>query len=60
MRRDGLKAAVEWVARTLAIYREAVATPASHASIPEFRPRFDAAIRELEQWLSRHDESRAR
>jgi hypothetical protein len=50
--RDGPARARQWVARTLQIYRSAVASPASHAAMPEYRPLFDAAIREFEAWLA--------
>ena len=52
IRRDGAEAARAWVERTLAIYRNAVASPHSHASQREYRPLFEQSIREFEYWLS--------
>lgn len=49
--RDGPCAAQAWVERTLEIYREAVASPASHASTAHYRPLFEASISVFEQWL---------
>jgi len=49
--RDGEVAAREWVERTLAIYRGALASPASHASAPGFRSQFEDAISKFEAWL---------
>ena len=50
--RDGPLAAREWVQRTLAIYRDAVNSPASHASLPSYRPLFEVSIDTFEQWLA--------
>jgi len=50
--RDGLPATCEWVARTAAIYGDALNSPSSHASAPEYRRLFEAAIREYEAWLA--------
>lgn len=50
--RDGQDKARTWVERTLHIYTDAIDTPASHASLPEYRPRFEAAIEEFRAWLS--------
>lgn len=50
--RDGLSATREWVERTLANYREAVDSPGSHASTPNYRPLFEASIETFEQWLA--------
>ncbi|HSD44583.1 MAG TPA: hypothetical protein VLD36_22295 [Burkholderiales bacterium] len=52
--RDGREQTRAWVARTLALYREALASASSHASISEYRPRFEAAVREFEEWLAAH------
>lgn len=49
--RDGPAAASAWVERTLAIYRDAVKSPASHASTAHYRPLFEASISVFEQWL---------
>lgn len=51
LQRDGLDATRTWVRRTLQIYRDALANR-SHAAAPEFRPLFEQAIREYEQWLA--------
>jgi hypothetical protein len=51
LERDGDAATREWVERTLNIYRNAVATADSHASTPQYRPRFEHAIDRFEQWL---------
>ncbi|QBQ55569.1 hypothetical protein [Nitrosococcus wardiae] len=52
LQRDGLEATQNWVARTLNIYREAVASPASHASQKNYKPLFEKSIQEFEEWLS--------
>jgi hypothetical protein len=52
--RDGLPATREWVARTAAIYRDAVASSSSHAAMAEYRRLFEDAIREFEAWLAGH------
>jgi len=51
--RDGRDAARDWVRKTLKAYRDAVASPASHASKPGYKPLFEASIREFEEWLER-------
>lgn len=50
VRRDGEKAARAWVERTLQLYREAIAT-GGYAASNEFRPLFEQAIHEFEDWL---------
>ena len=52
VRRDGVQQAREWVARTLALYRQAIASGASHAATADYRPRFEQSIREFEAWLT--------
>jgi len=52
IRRDGYAEARRWVERTLYIYREAVISSSSHASLPEYRPRFEQAIAAFQTWLS--------
>jgi len=54
LRTRGPQEAREWVERTVRIYRNAIASRASHASKPEFRRLFEAAIREFEEWLAQH------
>ncbi|MDX1376854.1 MAG: hypothetical protein R3357_14910 [Burkholderiales bacterium] len=49
--RDGFAATQAWVQRTRAIYRAALASPSSHAAMPEYRRRFEASVREFEAWL---------
>lgn len=50
--RDGLEATREWVGRTRAIYRQALADPTSHAADPTYKPRFERSVREFEEWLA--------
>ena len=52
LQRDGEKATRAWVERTLRIYREAVTKPGSHASNTTYRPLFEKAIHEFEEWLA--------
>jgi hypothetical protein len=49
--RDGLGATRAWVERTLAIYRQALADPRNYASDPSYKPLFERAVREFEEWL---------
>jgi hypothetical protein len=51
VRRDGVEAARAWVERTLRLYREAIASGTSHASMKEYRPLFEQSIRDFEDWL---------
>jgi hypothetical protein len=48
--RDGLAAAQSWVERTLEIYRRAI--QGGYAATPEYRPLFEASIRDFEEWLA--------
>lgn len=50
--RDGVAGAREWVEHTLTNYREAIESPGSHASTPNYRPLFEASIEVFEQWLA--------
>lgn len=52
LRRDGPAAARVWVERTIAIYREALHDSRHYANDPSYRPRFDRAVREFEEWLA--------
>ncbi len=52
LQRDGEEATRAWVERTLRIYREAVTKPGSHASNTTYRPLFEKAIHEFEEWLA--------
>lgn len=51
LERDGEEATRAWVERTLAIYRNAIQSPGSHASLADYRPSFEASITEFESWL---------
>lgn len=51
--RDGAEATRVWVARTLKIYRDALQSQSNYASLPEYRPRFEQAIRAFEEFLAR-------
>ena len=52
LRRDGQDATRKWVARTAGLYREALAQPNHYAADAPYRPLFENAVRELEEWLS--------
>lgn len=52
IQRDGYERARKWVERTLELYRDAVATSSSHASLPEYRRGFEQAIDEFQAWLT--------
>jgi hypothetical protein len=52
LRRDGSAATRAWVERTLAIYREALRDPRHFANDPSYRPLFERAVRQLEEWLA--------
>lgn len=52
LERDGLEATRAWVERTIAIYRRALADPKHYANDSSYKPRFERAVRELEEWLS--------
>lgn len=52
LERDGYSQARLWVERTLTIYRAAVRRPQCHASLPEYRSRFEAAILAFSIWLA--------
>jgi len=51
--RDGAEATRVWVARTLKIYREALQGESNYTSLPEYRSRFEEAIRAFEEYLAR-------
>lgn len=51
LRRDGPEKTRQWVERTAAIYREALAHREHYASGPAYRPLFERAVREFEEWL---------
>jgi len=52
LRRDGHEETRKWVERTAGLYRHALAQHAHFASDPMFRPLFDQAVREFEEWLA--------
>lgn len=52
LERDGSITAREWVVQTLGIYSEAIKNPHSHASLPQYKPGFDASIKVFEGWLN--------
>jgi hypothetical protein len=51
IQRDGRAAAHAWVERTRRLYAEAVASPHSHASLPQYRAEFEASIRVFDAFL---------
>jgi hypothetical protein len=53
VRRDGVDAAVEWVRRTMPIYRQAVLNKRHFASTPDYRPRFIVSYCTFKAWLAR-------
>lgn len=52
LRRDGDDATRLWVKRTAALYRDALAQPRHYASDPAYRPLFERAVREFDEWLA--------
>lgn len=52
LRRDGHEKTRDWVERTVSLYREALAQPRHYASDPGYRPLFETAVREFEEWLA--------
>jgi hypothetical protein len=50
MSRDGLDAAREWARRAAALYRAAISDSVHFASQPDWKPRFEQLIRELENF----------
>jgi len=52
LKRDGLEATRAWVERTVAIYRRALADPRHYANDSSYKPRFERAVREFEEWLA--------
>jgi hypothetical protein len=51
LRREGYEKTRMWVERTAAIYREALAHRGHYACDPAYRPLFEKAAREFEEWL---------
>lgn len=52
LQRDGPAVTLAWVERTLAIYREALRDPRHYANDPSYKPLFERAVREFEEWLA--------
>ena len=52
LQRDGPKATRAWVERTLTMYRKELSHPNSYACDVTYRPRFEKAVREYEDWLA--------
>lgn len=52
--RDGIDSAIDWVRRTMRIYRQAVLNKRHYASAPEYRRRFIAAYCVFKTWLARN------
>ena len=52
LQRDGPAMTRAWVERTLAIYREALRDPRHYANDPSYKPLFERAAREFEEWLA--------
>jgi hypothetical protein len=52
--RDGEDAALDWVRRTLAIYRSAVLDPRHFASFPQYRDLFLHSCASFRSWLYPH------
>jgi hypothetical protein len=51
IKRDGLLQAIEWVRRTMRIYRRAVLTRGHFAHAHPYRHRFIVAYLEFKRWL---------
>jgi hypothetical protein len=49
--RDGYAETRKWVERTAALYRAALEQPHQYAADPAYRPRFERAVREFQEWL---------
>ena len=58
LERDGMEATRLWVERTLAIYRQALTSPHSHASKKEYRLLFERSVEDFERWLQFFEEAR--
>lgn len=56
IRRDGQAQAREWVERTDGLYRAALGQRGHYAADPVYRPLFEKAVREFEEWLARSRE----
>lgn len=52
LRRNGSAATRAWVERTLAIYGDALRDPRHYANDPSYKPLFEEAVRQFEEWLA--------
>lgn len=52
LKRDGFEATRAWVERTVAIYRCALDDSKHYANDSSYKPRFERALREFEEWLA--------
>ncbi len=50
--RDGVAATVEWVRRTLSIYRSSVINPVHYANSREYRREFIGSYISFKHWLA--------
>ena len=50
-RRDGYEQTRGWVVRTVHLYRAALDHHKHYATDPTYRPLFEKAVAEFEQWL---------
>ena len=60
LRRDGYETTRKWVERTIGLYRAEIGPRGSYATDATYRPRFEKAIREFEDWLGSAPKERAR
>lgn len=51
LQRDGDAQTRKWVERTARLYREALGQRGHYAADAVYRPRFERAVREFEEWL---------
>ena len=55
--RDGREATIEWVRRTMRIYRRAVLTPGHFAGTATYRRSFIVSYCDFKRWLARNANS---
>ena len=60
LQRDGYEATREWVERTIGLYRAQIGPRGSYTTDATYRPRFEKAIREFEEWLGSAPKERER
>ena len=51
-RRDGYEMTRNWVVRTVNLYRAALGQHDHYAADPAYRPLFEKAVEEFDQWLA--------